>query len=96
MKTISLIAALSLAVAHAHAQSADCAIIGDLAQAIMEVRQSGVPMSDAMRISGDNDAIRAIVIAAYSYPRFRTERVKSEAIADFRNEFELMCYGTST
>ena len=91
-----ILALTLLTTAPAQAQPADCALVGDVAQSIMEERQSGVPMSDAMRVAGDNEALRAMVVAAYSYPRFSSDSYRKEAATDFRNEIELICYGTGT
>lgn len=82
--------------ASVHAERASCAEIGSLAHTIMEARQSGTPMSRVMEILEDFPAAPPLVIAAYGTPRFSTKSYQAEAASDFRNEVEVLCYGTST
>lgn len=70
-----------------------CAVVGDTAQAIMDARQSGVPMSQMMKIAGTNEAARFMVTEAYGTPRFSTDSIVAEVIQDFRNDMEAICYG---
>jgi hypothetical protein len=73
-----------------------CEMLGGLAAQIMEARQVGVPLSDMMRISADSELIQALTISAYQSPRFSTDAYRQEAITDFRNEVEVMCYSSTT
>ena len=73
-----------------------CETLGGLAALIMEARQLGAPLSEMMRIAADNELLKALTITAYQSPRFSTDSYRQEAIKDFRNEIEVMCYGSAT
>lgn len=73
-------------------QEDPCVVLSDLAEQIMENRQGGVPLSDMMRISGDNEMIRTMVLEAYNQPRFNTSSYQLEAIQDFSDSIALICY----
>lgn len=73
-----------------------CRAMGDMAEGIMDARQTGVPMSDVMGLPGAPgpmaDLWRATTIAAYDTPRYHTDRSQTRAVEDFRNEVEVRCY----
>ena len=69
-----------------------CEAIGELAGSIMTARQEGVPLSRMMGIANGNEGIIALVLQAYGQPRFSTNTVRMEAVADFHNQVELICY----
>jgi len=77
----------------------NCDAIGQLAEAIMIVRQKEVPMTkamDAMLATQTNQAvkdfIRSVIMMAYKEPAMRTDRNKRDQVARFRNEQESACY----
>ena len=66
---------------------------------IMEVRQSGAPLSSFIaainKKSSDPaivEPIRAAAIEAYRVPVFNLPENRANAIAEFRNEIEVSCY----
>ena len=76
-----------------------CATWGTLASAIMTVRQRGVPMSKVMEMEttrferdGVDFKISNVVILAYEQPQWASEKLRAEAVSEFRNEMELLCY----
>lgn len=77
-----------------------CAIVGEIAMKVMNSRQNGVPMSDAMRritdASSGNEAMtalgRAIVLDAYAVSQYSAPENRKQAEIDFRNAAELACY----
>jgi len=75
------------------AETDHCKQMGDMAAQIMEAREVGVPLSSMMDIAADNDLLKALILSAYQVPRFSTGDYRQEAITDFRNEVEVMCYG---
>lgn len=91
----TLIAVASF-VAPVHAEQATCAEIGALAYTIMEVRQSGRPMSVLMEIASETPSLQRLVIAAYDTPRYSTKKYQLEAASDFRNDVEAICYGSGS
>lgn len=99
LKALVIAAALALPVtAHAQNTAENCAQFGQLAESIMTARQNNVPMSRLMEIANDASPdgaamMRAIVVYAYQQPIFLTDDFRREAIATFRNEAELACYG---
>lgn len=85
--------ALTLAASPLTAETDVCAQAGSLAAKIMEARQVGVPVSAVISIFED-DNMTAIILAAYQTPRFSSDEYQQRAIADFRNEIEVICYET--
>lgn len=72
-----------------------CERVADYARTVMEARQSGVRMVDAMP-SKDVDAqtkraMEAIVMAAYERPRFGTKGYQQKAVTDFEDSIFLAC-----
>lgn len=70
-----------------------CRGYGNLAAKIMEIRQGGVPMADAMDIASKSKSPieKQLVIKAYEYPRLSSQEYVQRSIEDFRNEFYLAC-----
>lgn len=78
---------------HAESSSEDpCVTISRLAEKIMENRQAGIAMTDMMKIADSNELIRQMIIAAYEEPRFSSDKHQRNAVMDFRNQIELVCY----
>jgi len=75
LKPLSL--ALTLITAPLMAQETEdlCPTLGDLAEQIMTARQNGAPLSDMMRIAGDNDLVTALVLEAYHSNRYTTPAI---------------------
>jgi len=68
-----------------------CGVLAKIAAAIMDNRQSGVPMDEMMKTVGDSEVDMAILIAAFEKPRYKTEEYKNNAIVNFRNSIYLEC-----
>lgn len=100
-KALVLLAALAPAPA-AFAQDAPatpqaCAVIGDLAQVIMERRQEGIAMSRLMTIApAEEGPARTLMLlmvrGAYDVPRFSAPANQRRAAQDFRNTMEAECF----
>ena len=71
-----------------------CTGWGDPAERVMELRQGGVALSGVIEAMGEhmNSTQRAMIMDAYDTPRFRTPRIVSEVVQDFRNEAEHNCF----
>ena len=98
-RTQTLIAtALLTLTTQAHAIT--CEQQGNLAAAIMKSRQAGTALSTVLRkFQGVSDpaarqALEAMAIRAYETPRYTTSDIKQRAIADFRADAEVACYGS--
>lgn len=63
----------------------------ELAHAIMQARQAGVPLSDSLGIAKGNEVVEAIVRMAFVYPKFNSSEAKSDAADTFANKIFLMC-----
>ncbi len=76
---------------------ARCQILSVLATAIMDSRHAGVSMADSMEIASRAEpeslaeAIRQVVIEAYSEPRYHTEELRKRTTEDFRDRWYLRC-----
>lgn len=71
-----------------------CRDLGGLAEVIMDSRQMGVPMARLMAVisdEGGSQLTESLIIDAYSVPRFRTEKMQKQAVADFREKVYLEC-----
>jgi hypothetical protein len=77
-----------------------CTDLGNVSEKIMESRQINVPITDMMKLAENFNAVneqwvqivKSITIDAYSLPRFTTVQYQKDAIRDFRNKWETMCY----
>jgi hypothetical protein len=68
-----------------------CKDYSELAVTIMGAHQSGVAMSDAIRVADGNAVIEKLVEAAYDKPRYSSERMKREVAHEFRDEIYKAC-----
>lgn len=71
-----------------------CGSLGELAEAVMSGRQSGMPMANAINTAPDNayrDMFEKLVIAAYTKPRYSTEGMQKRSVEEFRDEIYLGC-----
>lgn len=72
----------------------NCGPLADNAALIMKARQAGKDMAKVLEAVGDAGGVqkeRDLVIRAYESPRFSTEKNKTRAIDDFRNDIYLAC-----
>lgn len=76
-----------------------CTNIGEAAEGSMRANQSGVPLSQVMGLideyfpSEDGRALhRSIALDAYSRTPMQTERNAERQRAEFRNQWELICW----
>lgn len=85
----------------AYAQKGDrhpgdpCKSLGDIAANIMRDRQTGRPLHDLMEKASSattNPLMKNIIIKAYERPAYPDGPGKTQAIADFRNDIEVLCY----
>lgn len=82
----------------AAAQDNPCAMMGMMAKEIMAIRQMGGNMSDLMgpMLALENGPERSIAIAmvkdAYAQPRYTMPDFQRDAINDFQNGVEALCY----
>lgn len=90
-KTIIATVALVVATPVFSGEQSFCKSLGELAYGIMELRQEGLPMSMVMGISEDK-LVQGMVMDAYNRPRFSTDSYKQEAMENFRNDVEALCY----
>jgi hypothetical protein len=94
MKALILAALLATA-ATAQAEqlkNTSCEVIEVYARTVMDVRQNGVSLKDAMATSDENDTLGPkIIMAAYSKPRYATASIKQRTIDDFADNAYLEC-----
>jgi hypothetical protein len=68
-----------------------CTKASDLAEILMQSRQKGQSMSEAMALAKGNEVAERMVIAAYDIPRFNSEEIKTRTISDFRDKWYATC-----
>jgi len=77
-----------------------CELYADLAGAVMAARQLRRPFFDVLGNADDSKSpefrriFTEIVTQAYETPVFSTEEYRQRAIADFTNDFSVMCFRT--
>jgi hypothetical protein len=69
-----------------------CTSIGSLAAEIMRGRQSGVAMSEMMKVVQGKKVQEFLVFEAFKRSRYNTPRIVEDMIKDFRNSAELQCF----
>jgi hypothetical protein len=72
-----------------------CTQIEGISGLIMEGRQSGVSMSELMKVSvpgSINEIMDDIVIDAFEKPRSSTQSHKAKTIENFKSKWFLSCY----
>ena len=67
-----------------------CDGLSSLSEKIMEARQAGVSLSNALGIV-QTEATRMIVMDAWESPRYSTESIIQREIEDFRDRWHLTC-----
>ena len=93
MKTLIATLALLMALSTpAQADESYCDQISGLAEAMMSSRQAGVSMAKAMKVTGDNDLFKAMMVDAYETARYSVESNQQRKIEDFRDKWYLACY----
>lgn len=97
IRALGVAAFLAAAGVQVHADMNDCVGIGAYAENIMKHRQDGVKMSLIMStMEGMDDEHRAfaesIAISAYEKTRYPAGEYRDQAIENFRNDVELICY----
>lgn len=97
MKNLIIATLMTVSASAAFAEN-DCPLLGEVAAAVMESRQSGIAISAVMgaippNTSPDQQTLfRAMILDAYASPRYLGDSARRSAVADFRNSIELMCY----
>lgn len=93
MKKLMILAVMMMVALNASAKETDtCKNIAEVAETIMDARQSGVSVVDMMEIAGDNDLMKKMVIYAYKQPKYNGAEFRRKEIASFKNEFYIACY----
>ena len=69
-----------------------CPDLGLVAEAVMTLRQGGVPLSVVMEEAGKSKRFKDMAILAYEETQWPTEKTRADAVKRFRNSVELDCY----
>ena len=98
MKKLIFIGIFILIATTSFAEKLPCSIIGRTAEAVMEARQSNVPMEKMIKVAEESDDltagnfIKALVIEAYDRPIYNTLENQKKAVTNFKNQFLVECY----
>ena len=72
-----------------------CDSTGQLAESIMTARQSGVPLNKAMeQVIKIYPKADQLLLDAYKQPIWNIKKNQDRAIADFKNNTLIICYGS--
>lgn len=97
LTTILLCAA---ATSNAATREEVCPEIANLAMTIMTARQLGIPMENLMQAADQDveqvyeDLAKAMIMEAYSAPRYSSEEFQQQAITEFGNAVSVACYSS--
>ena len=78
-------------VGHAETSQERCIAVGELGASVMQARQGGVPLREALRVTDGNSAIQQIVLVAYQVPVYSSDIMKRQAIREFEEEVTMAC-----
>lgn len=73
------------------ASLAMCQPIAEFAKELMDARQAGVPLAQALTVAHHNATMQALIISAYRKPRYSTEQYQERAAVDFANDTLVTC-----
>ena len=76
---------------HAETSQERCIAVGELGASVMQARQGGVPLREALRATDGNSAVQQIVMVAYQVPVYGTENMKRQAVREFEEEVLMAC-----
>ena len=91
MKKSILICILALGLSVPALAEDKCKKIEDLAEAVMDARQRGVPASDMMGLAGDSSLVRAIVLDSFETSVYSTESISQRVIREFKDKWYIWC-----
>lgn len=87
---ISSVMALSLPVLAEEKEDDLCTVIEKHATVVMNSRQSGMKLSEMLKIMKDAYSVQ-VVIRAYKTPRYNSEKYQLRAANEFANTLHLEC-----
>ena len=70
----------------------DCKFVEELAQVIMEARQSGAAMSDMIEAADGHELSESLVVAAFETPLMSGQKGKVKQINTFKNKAFKICF----
>lgn len=80
------------------ASLAMCQPISEFAKELMDARQAGVPLAQALTVARHNATVarhnatvQALIVSAYRKPRYSTPDYRERAAVDFANETLVTC-----
>ena len=91
MKKSILICILALGLSVPALAEDKCKKIEDLAEAVMDARQRGVPASDMMGLVDGNPLVRTIVLDSFKTSTYSTESIRRKVIRDFGDKWYIWC-----
>lgn len=68
-----------------------CLYVAQLAEAIMEIRQENIPITELLSAVEDPETISGMAILAYKHPLQKMPSAKKEAIVNFGTLFFIVC-----
>lgn len=73
------------------ASLATCQPISEFAKELMDARQAGVPLAQALTVARHNATMEALIVSAYRKPRYSTEDYRERAAVEFANATLVTC-----
>jgi len=70
----------------------DCKFVEELAQVIMEARQSGASMSDMIEAADGHELSESLVVAAFEAPLMSGDKGKIKQVNIFKNKAFKVCF----
>ena len=91
MKKSILICILALGLSVPALAEDKCKHLEDLAEAVMDARQQGVPASKMMGLVDGNKLVRAVVLDSFETSVYSSDSVSQRAIREFRDKWYIWC-----
>ena len=90
----------NVALAQTASKEQVCETVEKVAKGIMNNRQSGVPLTDMMKVMNSPSAgkfgglAKTLTIMAYEKPRYSSKEMQQKSVVDFANDAMLICLKT--
>ncbi|MDQ2139586.1 hypothetical protein RBI14_15580 [Alcaligenaceae bacterium B3P038] len=72
-----------------------CKYLEGYAKISMDANQTGIPLSDLLKLIKDNgnesELVNDIAMDAYDVPRYSSEKLQQESIVEYQNRIYLKC-----
>ena len=91
MKKLLIISTVLLSLNTQASTNSFCERVASLTSSIMEARQNGLGLVDAVKLAKGDEMIKMFILDAYDTPRMHSETSKTRAVTEFSNKGYALC-----